>query len=37
MEYSAMMLKRIVKISKIGFYKRNGDYVELKEQNLVKN
>ena len=26
----AMLLKGIVKISKNGFYKRNGDYVELK-------
>ena len=33
---SAMMLKGIVKISKNGFYKRNGDCVELKAQNLVK-
>ena len=32
-----MMLKEIVKISKNGFYKRNGDYVELKAENLVKN
>ena len=31
-----MMLKGIVKISKNGFYKRNGDYVELKAENLVK-
>ena len=33
---SAMMLKGIVEISKNGFYKRNGDYVELKAENLVK-
>ena len=33
---SAMMLTGIVRISKIGFYKRNGDYVELKAENLVK-
>ena len=31
----AMVLKGIVKISKNGFYKRNGDYVELKAENLV--
>ena len=33
---SAMMLKGIVKLSKNGFYKKNGDYVELKAENLVK-
>ena len=33
---SAMMLKGIVKISRNGFYKRNGNYVELKAENLVK-
>ena len=33
---SAMMLKRIVKISNNGLSKRNGDYVEFKAQNLVK-
>ena len=32
----AMVLKGIVEISKNGFYKRNGDYVELKKaENLV--
>ena len=31
----AMVLKGIVKISKNGFYKKNGDYVELKAKNLV--
>ena len=31
-----MMLKDIVKLSKNGFYKKNGDYVELKAENLVK-
>ena len=31
----AMVLKGIVKISKNGFYKRNGDNVELKAENLV--
>ena len=31
----AMVLKGIVEISKNGFYKRNGDYVELKAENLV--
>ena len=30
-----MVLKGIVEISKNGFYKRNGDYVELKAENLV--
>ena len=30
-----MVLKGIVKISKKGFYKKNGVYVELKAENLV--
>ena len=30
-----MVLEGIVEISKNGFYKRNGDYVELKAENLV--
>ena len=33
---SAMMLKGIVRISKNGLSKRNGDYVELKAENMVK-